>query len=60
MCLGLTRLIVINCESYLMVEHGSAQSYVPCISSSAVNTVITVTTTANGTATAVSVNSWGY
>jgi hypothetical protein len=43
-----------------MVEHGSAQSYVPCISSSAVNTVITVTTTANGIATAVSVNSWGY
>jgi hypothetical protein len=37
-----------------MVEHGSAQSYVPCISSSAVNTVITVTTTA------VSVNSSGY
>lgn len=32
----------------------------PCIPASAVNTAITVTTTTNGTATAVDVNSWGY
>lgn len=32
----------------------------PCIPSSAINTAITVTTTADGTATAVDVNSWGY
>ncbi len=32
----------------------------PCIPASAVNTAITVTTTADGTATAVDVNSWGY
>jgi hypothetical protein len=32
----------------------------PCIPASATNTAITVTTTANGTATAVDVNSWGY
>jgi len=32
----------------------------PCIPASAVNTNITVSTTANGTATAVDVNSWGY
>lgn len=36
------------------------QGFSPCIPASAVNTSITVTTTANGTATAVSVNSWGY
>lgn len=32
----------------------------PPIPASAVNTAITITTTANGTATAVDVNSWGY
>ena len=32
----------------------------PCIPANAVNTAITVTTTADGTATAVNVNSWGY
>jgi hypothetical protein len=36
------------------------QSFTPCIPSSAVNTAITVTTTADGTATAVDVNSWGF
>lgn len=34
--------------------------YAPCIPGSAVNTAITVTTTADGTASAVTVNSWGY
>jgi len=36
------------------------QTFWPCIPASAVNTAITITTTANGTATAVDVNSWGY
>jgi hypothetical protein len=36
------------------------QSFTPCIPSSAVNTAITVTTTADATATAVDVNSWGF
>ena len=37
-----------------------AQNFTPCIPASAVNTGITITTTADGTATAVAVNSWGY
>lgn len=37
-----------------------SQSFNPCIPASAVNTAITITTTADGTATAVDVNSWGY
>jgi len=36
------------------------QTFTPCIPASAVNTAITITTTADGTATAVSVNSWGF
>ncbi len=32
----------------------------PCVPSSAVNTAITTTTTADGSASNVSVNSWGY
>lgn len=36
------------------------QNFNPCIPASAANTSITITTTANGTATAVDVNSWGY
>lgn len=35
------------------------QTFIPCIPASAVNTAITITTTADGTASAVSVNSWG-
>lgn len=38
----------------------AAASFTPCVPASAVNTAITITTTANGTATAVNVNSWGY
>lgn len=34
--------------------------YTPCIPGSTVNTAITITTTADGTASAVTVNSWGY
>jgi hypothetical protein len=37
-----------------------AQAFYPCIPASATNTAITVTTTADGTATAVNVNSWGF
>jgi hypothetical protein len=37
-----------------------SHSFNPCIPASATNTAITVTTTADGTATAVDVNSWGY
>jgi hypothetical protein len=36
------------------------QTFTPCIPGSAVNTAITTTTTADGTASNVSVNSWGY
>lgn len=36
------------------------QTFRPCIPGSAVNTAITTTTTADGTATAVDVVSWGY
>jgi len=38
----------------------ATQAFFPCIPASAPNTAITVTTTANGTATAVDVNSWGF
>lgn len=37
-----------------------SRTFTPCIPASTTNTAITITTTANGTATAVSVNSWGY
>lgn len=36
------------------------QAFSPCIPATATNTPITTTTTADGTATAVDVNSWGY
>lgn len=35
-------------------------TFTPCIPASATNTAITITTTADGTATAVDVNSWGF
>jgi hypothetical protein len=37
-----------------------AKDFYPCLPASAVNTAITVTTTAAAGATAVDVNSWGY
>jgi hypothetical protein len=37
-----------------------SKSFSPCLPASAVNTAITVTTSANGTATAANVNSTGY
>jgi hypothetical protein len=36
------------------------KTFSPCIPAIAVNTAITVTTTADGSASAVDVNSWGY
>lgn len=36
------------------------QSFTPCIAASSANTAITTTTTADGSASAVAVNSWGY
>ena len=36
------------------------QTFTPCIPASAVNTAITITTTADASATAVDVNSWGF
>lgn len=35
-------------------------TFFPCIPAQLLNTAITITTTANGTATAVNVNSWGF
>jgi len=37
-----------------------SRTFTPCVPASAVNTAITVTTTADGTATAVNVNAFGY
>lgn len=36
------------------------RTYTPCIPGSAANTAITITTTADGSASNVTVNSWGY
>lgn len=38
----------------------ASANFAPCVPASAVNTAITITTTADGTASAVDVNSWGY
>jgi hypothetical protein len=35
-------------------------TFTPCVPASAINTAITVSTTADGTATAVDVQAWGY
>lgn len=37
-----------------------SQTFSPCLPSSAINTAITVTTTADATGTAVDVNAWGF
>ena len=37
-----------------------SENFSPCIPASAADTAITTTTTADGTASAVAVNSWGY
>jgi hypothetical protein len=38
----------------------AGQTFTPCIPARAANTAITVTTTADASATAGDVNSWGY
>jgi hypothetical protein len=38
----------------------ASATFSPCIPASAINTAITITTTASAGATAVDVNSWGY
>lgn len=38
----------------------SGLTFTPCIPAATLNTAITITTTADGTATAVNVNSWGF
>ncbi|XUM21057.1 hypothetical protein ACRAVF_27225 [Bradyrhizobium oligotrophicum S58] len=40
--------------------NGASQVFTPCIPANAANTAITITTTANASATAVDVNSWGF
>jgi hypothetical protein len=48
-------------QVYQLTAPGSiSQIFTPCIPASAVNTSITITTTADASATAVDVNSWGY
>ena len=42
------------------VNNNLSQVFTPCIPASAQNTAITMTTTADGTATAVNVNTWGF
>lgn len=41
-------------------NNNPSQTFFPCIPASGYNTAITLTTTADGTATAVDVNMWGY
>jgi hypothetical protein len=38
----------------------ASANFAPCIPASALNTAITITTTADATASAVDVNAWGY
>lgn len=46
--------------SSLAAGNTLSRTFTPCIPASAVNTAIVTTTTADGTASAVDVNSWGY
>lgn len=41
-------------------NNNPSQVFTPCLPASAANTAITLTTTANGSASAVDVNMWGY
>ena len=43
-----------------VVGSNISENFSPCIPASATNTAITTTTTADGTASAVAVNSWGF
>jgi hypothetical protein len=57
---GLTGSSMVYQLSSLAAGVTFSHTFTPCIPASAVNTAITVTTTADGTATAVDVNSWGF
>jgi hypothetical protein len=58
--IGSSQVYQTDVNSATVGKQVAGANYNPCIPASAVNTAITVTTTANGTATAVNVNSWGY
>jgi hypothetical protein len=47
-------------NSATLGQQVASATFSPCIPASAANTAITITTTADATATAVDVNSWGY
>lgn len=47
-------------NSATLGQQVASATFSPCIPASSGNTAITITTTADGTATAVDVNSWGY
>lgn len=57
---GSSQIYQTDVNSATVGKQVASANFNPCIPASAVNTAITVTTTANGTATAVDVNSWGY
>lgn len=52
--------MVFQLSSLVAGQNFSPPPFQPCIPASGFNTPITITTTADGTATAVDVNSWGY
>lgn len=58
--IGASQVYQTDVNSATVGKTVASATFTPCIPASAVNTNITVTTTANGTATAVDVNSWGY
>lgn len=57
---GASQVYQTDVNSATVGKNVASATFWPCIPASAVNTAITITTTANGTATAVDVNSWGY
>lgn len=57
---GSSQVYQTDVNSATVGKQVASASFTPCIPASATNTPITVTTTANGTATAVNVNSWGF
>lgn len=57
---GTSQVYQTDVNSATVGKRVASEQFSPCIPASAANTAITVTTTANGTATAVDVNSWGF
>ncbi len=57
---GSSQVYQTDVNSATVGKQVASANFYPCIPASATNTAITVTTTADGTATAVNVNSWGY